>query len=151
LNASENSLAKAIQTGTAFPKTGAKHAAARVEQLISCYPSHTPNDPQKYLTAVVAVLAEYPPEVVNVVCDPRTGIATRCKFLPTIAELTEALEREMEPHRKAWRDRYEQRTALPRQERIEPSEDSKERVRLMAADLFQEPNDQPPAPQRAQA
>jgi len=32
-------------------------------------------------------MSEYPPEVIDYVCDPRTGIARRLKFLPTIAEV----------------------------------------------------------------
>jgi len=39
--------------------------------------------------------------VVDYVCDPRTGIARRLKFLPTIAEVAEACDAEMAPRREA--------------------------------------------------
>lgn len=45
-----------------------------------------------YLAAAAAVLAEYPPEVVEYVCDPRTGLARHLKWLPTIAEISEACQ-----------------------------------------------------------
>jgi hypothetical protein len=45
---------------------------------------------------VAAILAEYPPEIVDFVCDPRTGLPRRLKWLPTIAEIVEACERRME-------------------------------------------------------
>lgn len=38
------------------------------------------------------MLAEYPAEVVDYVCDPRTGIPRRLKWLPTVAEIAEACD-----------------------------------------------------------
>lgn len=43
------------------------------------------------------MLADYPVDVIHAVCDPRSGIASRLKWLPTIAEVKEACEREMIP------------------------------------------------------
>jgi hypothetical protein len=37
-------------------------------------------------------LSEYPPEIVDYVCDPRTGSARRLKRLPMLAENAEACE-----------------------------------------------------------
>jgi hypothetical protein len=45
---------------------------------------------------VAAIFVEYPPEIVDFVCDPRTGLPRRLKWLPTIAEIAEAGERRME-------------------------------------------------------
>jgi hypothetical protein len=45
---------------------------------------------------VAAILVEYPPEIVDFVCDPRTGLPRRLKWLPTIAEIAEACEHRME-------------------------------------------------------
>jgi hypothetical protein len=106
--------------------------------LFACYPHATPNRPKEYTAAVVALLAEYPAEVVAVVTDPRRGLATRCKFLPTIAELTEALESEMEPHRQAWRKEQEKRLALPRPSPPKRTPEEIERVQAMTRNLFRE-------------
>lgn len=84
------------------------------------------------------------------VADPKRGLATKCKFLPTIAELTEALEYEMEPYRKAWREKHEQRT-LPRPAALKRTPEEIARVQEMAKNLFKEPDDSTPTPQRAQA
>jgi hypothetical protein len=43
-----------------------------------------------YGAALQAVLGEYPRDVVEFVTDPRTGIAARLKWLPSIAEVHEA-------------------------------------------------------------
>lgn len=87
---------------------------------------------------MTALLAEYPREVVEVVCDPRRGLATRCKFIPTIAELTEALESEMEPHRQEWRKEQEKRSALPRPDPIKRTPEEIARVQEMTKNLFRE-------------
>ena len=49
---------------------------------------------------VIAVLSDYPVAVVRRVVDPRHGIPSRSKWLPTIAELKEACELEMAPIRR---------------------------------------------------
>lgn len=130
-----NTVAQAIQTLTQFPKAGRKVAASASERLFACYPQATPNRPQEYTAAVIALLEEYPAEIVERVTDPKTGLATRCKFLPTIAEITEALERAMEPHRKAWRDRHDQQTALPPPGRVEPTPEERERVQKLTESI----------------
>lgn len=128
------SVANSITTLTAFPKSGPKPALAAAERLFACYPQQAPNRPKEYMAAVVSLLAEYPNEIVDAVCEPKRGIATRCKFLPTIAGLSEALELEMEPHRKAWREQHEKRTALPRYEPPKRSQEEIDRVIKLAAD-----------------
>lgn len=80
------------------------------------------------MAAIVSLLAEYPVEVIEVVCDPRRGLATRCKFLPTLAELTEALQSEMEPHNQAWHREREKQLAIPRMDRAPPTAEERARV-----------------------
>jgi len=128
------SVAEAIETLGRFPKAGVETAANAAGRLLGFYPTQTPNSPKEYAAAVTALLAEYPREVVEVVCDPRRGLATRCKFIPTIAELTEALESEMEPHRQAWRKEQEKRNTLPRYEPPKRSQQEIDRVIKLAAD-----------------
>lgn len=86
------------------------------------------------MAAVVSLLAEYPQEVVDRVCDPRTGIATACKFLPTIAELSEALKSKMFPHNKAWMAEWRRRQWEP-VNREEPTQEQIDRVRKISETL----------------
>ena len=65
--------------------------------LLGCYRTGEANDPEVYAKSVVSVLAEYPVDVIHAVCDPRYGIASKLKWLPTIAELKEACEIAMAP------------------------------------------------------
>ena len=65
-------------------------AAQRAAILFGCYRRGDANDPEIYTAAITAILAEYPPEVIQHVTDPRTGIARKIKFLPSIPELDEA-------------------------------------------------------------
>src|SRR5262245_5000966 len=51
------------------------------------------HDPQTYSAAVAAVLGDgYSREVVEYVTDPRTGIPSKQKFLPAVAEVREACD-----------------------------------------------------------
>jgi hypothetical protein len=62
----------------------------RAAMLSACYRKDEANNPEMYGAALQAVLGEYPPDVVEFVTDPRTGIAARLKWLPSIAEVHEA-------------------------------------------------------------
>lgn len=57
------------------------------------------DDPATTVTAYVRVLQAYPPDVVQAIADPLTGIAREQTFLPSIAELTASLEHRMAPIR----------------------------------------------------
>lgn len=127
-----NTVAEAIETLSPFPKSGSRNAATAASRLLSFYPSQTPNSPREYLAAVTALLADYPQEVVDKVCDPRTGIATRCKFLPTIAEISEELSGHMLVHNRNWREEYRRQQEAPRVEREKPTPEQIERVRKLA-------------------
>lgn len=67
-------------------------AAQRTAVLFGCYRTGQANDPETYTMAVAATLAEYPPEVIEHVTDPRTGLPAKLKFLPSVAEVREACE-----------------------------------------------------------
>ena len=60
--------------------------------LFGCYRTGLANDPETYTMAVAATLADYPPEVIQHVTDPRTGLPAKCKWLPSVAEVREACE-----------------------------------------------------------
>lgn len=55
--------------------------------MFGCFRRGDANDPDIYVAAITAVLAEYPEEVVKHVTDPRTGIPRKTNFLPTVAEV----------------------------------------------------------------
>lgn len=44
------------------------------------------------MAGVTAVLAEYEPDVVHRVTDPRTGLARQVSWLPTLKELSDACD-----------------------------------------------------------
>jgi hypothetical protein len=45
------------------------------------------------------VLGEYPSEIIDYVCDPRTGLARSLKWLPSIAEVAEACDKQLQHQR----------------------------------------------------
>lgn len=57
--------------------------------MFSCYRKDEVHDPEIYSAAAAAVFSGYPREVVEHATDPRTGIASECKWVPSIAEVTE--------------------------------------------------------------
>lgn len=60
------------------------------KRLLGCYRTGDANDPETYTAAITAILAEYEPEVVRHVTDPRTGLARKNNWLPTVAEVDAA-------------------------------------------------------------
>jgi hypothetical protein len=68
--------------------------------LFGCYRKGDANDPEIYTAAIASTLADFPAEVVQYVTDPRTGLASKLKWLPNVAEVREECERHMEWVRK---------------------------------------------------
>jgi hypothetical protein len=61
--------------------------------LLLSYRRDETHNPEVYSSAVSAVLADgYSPEIVDYVTDPRTGLPSRKKFLPSVAEVREACD-----------------------------------------------------------
>lgn len=58
--------------------------------LFGCYRKGDANDPETYTAAITAILSEYSPEVIQHVTDPRTGLARKNNWLPTVAEVDAA-------------------------------------------------------------
>jgi predicted DNA-binding WGR domain protein len=71
-----------------------EEAAISAQHLIGLYPAREVNDPKVYASGVTALLAAYPLEFVRRVCNPVTGLPSRLKWLPTLAEIREALDAE---------------------------------------------------------
>lgn len=60
--------------------------------LFGCFRKGDANDPEIYTAAVASVLADYEPDVIVRVTDPRTGLPRKTKFLPNPAEVGEACD-----------------------------------------------------------
>ncbi len=64
------------------------------KQLLGFYPAREVNDAQAYAMGISAMFSAYPAKYVRAVCNPVTGLPSRLKWLPTLAETKEALEGE---------------------------------------------------------
>ena len=62
----------------------AKKGASR---LLGCYRTGDANDPEVYISGVVAVLSRYTIEIIREVTEPATGLPSKSNWLPTIAEI----------------------------------------------------------------
>ena len=71
-------------------------AVAFAGQLVNFYPAREVHDARTYIAGLSAVMAAYPRDFVKRVCSPISGIPGRLKFLPTIAEVQDALIAEAE-------------------------------------------------------
>jgi hypothetical protein len=69
-----------------------EHCLTRAEILFGCYRKSDANDPKIYLTAALAIMLEYPKNVIDYITDPVRGLPATKYFLPSIAEIREACE-----------------------------------------------------------
>lgn len=62
----------------------------RAQLLLGLFRKDEASNPEIYAGGIAAILQDYPREIVDRATDPRTGIATRCKFgLPNPADVKE--------------------------------------------------------------
>jgi hypothetical protein len=73
-------------------------------RLFGFYRASDANDPETFIAGAAAMLANYPEPIVMKVCDPVRGLPSTSPFLPAIAEIRLACEREM-----VWFDAVERR------------------------------------------
>lgn len=64
----------------------------KAEIIFSCYRRDETQNPEIYAAAVAAVLSGYPKSVIDYVCDPRTGVIGKHKWLPSVAEIKAACD-----------------------------------------------------------
>lgn len=67
--------------------------------MAACYRKDEAADAEIYMDAIAAVLACYPDRVIEKVTDPRYGLPCKCQWLPTVKEVKDACESEMESER----------------------------------------------------
>jgi hypothetical protein len=89
----EASLPQPIDSSTEFEpldlQAKEEFAAERARMLFGSYRKGDANDPDTYVAAVAAILADYDDDVIVRVTDPRTGIARKLKFMPNPAEVAD--------------------------------------------------------------
>lgn len=83
-----------------------EEAMFQASLLLGCYRKADCEDPEVFIASVSAVLSRYSAEVVALVTSPVSGVPAKSKFLPTIAEIREACEREQQK-RDRWREQQE--------------------------------------------
>jgi hypothetical protein len=72
-------------------------AVARARLLVGCYRREDFSDPEIAFRAFVSVLARYPEDIVIKVTEPATGIPSKLKWPPSIAEVVDACNEAMAP------------------------------------------------------
>jgi hypothetical protein len=102
-------------------------------RLFGYYRASEANDPEMFIMGATAMLANYPEPIVMKVCDPVRGLPSTSKFLPSIAEIREACEREMVWHYAVEkRERERRHTADVLAPSPPATAESRQRVRAIA-------------------
>ena len=57
------------------------------ESLMGQFRRNDADDPDRFMGALVALFAEYPPVVVQYMCSPLTGLSSRYPFVPALSEI----------------------------------------------------------------
>lgn len=89
IGASVNALLRSSPTSPGLSQAEGLEAARR---LFGCYRRDDAADPDVYLAATTAVFCRYAPDVVRRAIDPRSGLPSKLKWLPTIAEIVAECE-----------------------------------------------------------
>lgn len=98
-----------------LPKSEVGFVIARIELLMASYRKTDYQNPEGFIATLVAILEEYPPEIVEYVTDPKTGLQRRLKWPPTPAEVVEACGAEI-----AWRIKTARNSNLLPVPRLQP-------------------------------
>jgi hypothetical protein len=97
-----------------------EYAVLRARLLLGCYRRADAADPDVYVSAISAVLAKYPEDVITAVTDPAGGLPIKQDFLPTVREVYLACEEIVSPRREA--SAREERVKRQISERSQPRE-----------------------------
>lgn len=65
--------------------------------MLDCWRTGGANSPETFITAVAAILARYPDEVVYSVTNPTEGLPIQLTWMPSVKEVHDACEKAMEP------------------------------------------------------
>jgi hypothetical protein len=76
-------------------------ALQRAKTMLDFWRTGSANNTDTYLTAVAAILARYPEQVIYSVTSPTDGLPVQLTWMPSLKEVKDACEKEMEPiHRR---------------------------------------------------
>lgn len=81
--------------------TSPQEAIKAARRLAGSWPHARPPDPDGYAASLAGALAAYPLGVVQECCDPRTGLAQKREFPPTVAAIVEWCDQRVKQHRGA--------------------------------------------------
>ena len=88
----------ALTRSTLIEKCDLRIAARLASTLFDYYPRNDANNPEVFLSGATKMLSDYPEAIAIAVCDISRGLPSTNKFLPSIAEIREACEREIKWH-----------------------------------------------------
>lgn len=102
-------------------------ASLRAGMMFGCYRKQDANDPEIYVAAVTAILSEYPDSVIETVTDPRTGLPSKIKWLPTVADVKTECESHMYRvrYQEAWDRRVVEQRRASEAEKVSPETQKK--------------------------
>lgn len=63
-----------------------------VRVMYACWRKSDAFDPEIFAAGAASVLAEYSLDIVDLICDPRTGLPSRLQFPPTIKEIRDSCD-----------------------------------------------------------
>lgn len=69
-------------------------------RLYDYFPPLETGDPRVLLSGAVKMFLSFPPEAVEAICDPVSGLPATSKWAPRLSEIRQALDAEMVPIRK---------------------------------------------------
>jgi hypothetical protein len=72
-------------------------ALQRAKTMLDFWRTGSANNTDTYLTAVAAILARYPDQVIYSVTSPTDGLPVQLTWMPSLKEVKDACEKEMEP------------------------------------------------------
>lgn len=102
------------------------HATRCATILLGCYRSGDANDPEIYVSSVVAMFCAYPVDVMERVVNPVTGLPARSQWLPTLAEVRSACEEIYGPMK--WASEWDKRAQRQLEERAQIEADRSSRL-----------------------
>jgi hypothetical protein len=72
-------------------------ALQRGKIMLDCWRTGSANSTDTYLTAVAAILARYPDQVIYDVTSPTDGLPVQLTWMPSLKEVKDACDKQMEP------------------------------------------------------
>ena len=97
---SERLRAGLVPMGSEVTAQKAIMATERATLMFACWRKTDADTPQVFFDAAVAILADYPEEIIITVTDPRIGLPSRLKWPAQPSEVKEACEELMGPIRR---------------------------------------------------